>query len=402
MPSGGGSNLSSHFRVVLGFVVLASCLNAQERFGAGPDRTLNIVPSDRAVLASDSNRTDLPCRVEPLDPSLDFELKFQAGYLIHLPMAELSTNGGHLRVLFRIRPLDDGEHEALYFTQHFNVPPIEEGSSGSATLPGRYVLGPGRYQIDWLMRDRAGRVCSSHWVTKAASLEKYEDLAAAATANTIAVDGRDMFGDEPPVMRNGAGRRLAHIRILLNLSPVDKIKPKLSEYDLGSLVSMMRALHREPSIGLFSVTAISANQENVVYDVSRSSRIDFEALGEAVEDVAAGMVDFSSLSDPESAGRFLAGVLNSALSTGEDRADAVIILGPKIDREERIPENLLDIDGKRPPTFRFAYNRNPRSYPWRGSIGNTLKSRGLVEYTIARPKDFGAALADLVMRLGGS
>ncbi len=402
MPLGSYKNSSSYLRVLVGMICVVSCLSAQERFGAGPDRDLNIVAGDRAVLSSDTNRTDLDCRVEPLDPRMDFELKFQAGYLIHVPMTELSTDGGHLQVLFRIRPLEGGEVDAMYFTHHFNVPPIEEGSTGSATLPGRYVLGPGRYKIDWLMRDRAGRVCSSHWETKAASLEKYEELAAAATANTVAVESRDMFVDEPPVMRSGGGRRLAHVRIVLNLSPLDRMKPKLSEHDLESLISMMRALHREPSIGLFSVTAISANQEKVVYDVSRSSRIDFKALGEAVEHVAAGMVDFSSLSDPESGGRFLAGVLNNALSVGEDRADAIIILGPKVERDERIPEKLLDIDGKRPPTFHFGYNRNPRSYPWRGAIGNALKSRGLVEYTIARPKDFGAALADLVHRLSGS
>ncbi len=400
MPLGG--ILFAMARGLCAALLFAGLLNGQERFGLGPDRLPHILAGDRAVLSSEVDRTDLQCRVEPLDPRMDFELKFQAGYLIHVPMAELAADGDRLSVLFRIRPLTEEAAEkkadaALYFTQYFDVPPIEEGAKGSVTLPGRYVLGPGRYRIDWLMRDRAGRVCSAHWETQAASLERYEELAAAATANTITANRRDIFVDEPPVMRSG--KRSAHVRFVLNLSPLEPNKPKLSEYDLASLIAMMRALHREPGIGLFSVTAILASREKIVYDAPRLSRIDFKALGEAVEGIAAGVVDFAALRDPESGGRFLAGVLNRALISGENGADAVIFLGPKASPDNRIPEELLDIAGRHPPAFHFVYNRNPRSHPWRGAIGNALKPRGLIEYRIARPKDFGAALTDFVRRL---
>ena len=406
MPSGGILSAMEYGRgpCLCAALLFAGLLNGQERFGVGPDRLSHILAGDRAVLSSEVDRTDLQCRVEPLEPRMDFELKFQAGYLIHVPMAELASDGDRLSVLFRIRPLTaqaagEKADAALYFTQYFDVPPIEEDAKGSVTLPGRYVLGPGRYRIDWLMRDRVGRVCSAHWETQAASLERYEELAAAATAHTIAANRRDIFVDEPPVMRSG--KRPAHVRLVLNLSPLEPSKPKLSEYDLASLMAMMRALHREPGIGLFSVTAILAGREEIVYDAPRLSRIDFKALGEAVEGIAAGTVDFAALRDTESGGRFLAGVLNRALSGGENHADAVIVLGPKTAPDNRIPEELLDIAGKHPPVFHFAYNRNPRSYPWRGAIGNALRPLGAVEYRIARPKDFGAALTDFVRRLEG-
>lgn len=400
MPSGGVRFLAGRGGRFCAALLFAGSLSGQERFGAGPDRLLHILAGDRAVLSSDVNRSDLQCRVEPLEPRMDFELKFQAGYLIHVPMAELAADGERLNVLLRIRPFAAEASDAVYFTQHFDVPPIEQDAKGSVTLPGRYVLGPGRYRIDWLMRDRAGRVCSAHWETQAASLERYEELAAAATANTIAAGRRDIFADEPPVMRSG--RRALHLRLVLNLSPLEPSKPKLSEYDLASLVAMMRALHREPGIGLFSVTAILASRQETVYDAPRLSRIDFKALGAAVEGIAAGVVDFAALRDPASGGRFLAGVLNRALSTGEDRADAVIFLGPKAAADSRVAQELLDIPGGRPPAFHFAYNRNPRSHPWRGAIGSALKPRGLIEYRIAGPKDFGAALTDFVRRLDGA
>ena len=31
------------------------------------------------------------------------------------------------------------------------------------TLGGSYTLGPGRYRVDWLMRNSREEVCADHW-----------------------------------------------------------------------------------------------------------------------------------------------------------------------------------------------------------------------------------------------
>ena len=54
-----------------------------------------------------------------------------------------------------------------YFSQHVNVPAIEENAGGPAYLNGTFDVGEGKYHVDWLMRDRAERICSSNWEIEA-------------------------------------------------------------------------------------------------------------------------------------------------------------------------------------------------------------------------------------------
>ncbi len=68
---------------------------------------------------------------------------------------------------FASRPTSHRD-EPAYFTQHLRVPPLEEDAKGDAYLQGAFDIGEGSYHIDWLMRDRTERVCSSNWDSEAA------------------------------------------------------------------------------------------------------------------------------------------------------------------------------------------------------------------------------------------
>lgn len=389
--------MAARILLVLLNLSAASPLTPQSLFDGEPGQPPRIQSSDRAILAASGNRNDIACRVEPLTPHLDFELKYQAGYLVHIPAEAVPPSGDRFRVLFRIRPLEAPQAEPVYFRQSFAVPPLEETADGVAVFPGRYVLGPGQYAIDWLMRNQQGRVCSAHWRARAAPPSQTGEIAIAPTANLIAPFRPTVFADEPPVVRGDAAS-LLHVSVLVNLAPLDRARFRISEYELESIVAMLRSLHREPRLGLFSLTAFSAHDRQVVYSAQRSSRLDFAALGEAIESMSTGIVSLADLADPESEPRFLARVLNEALGPRPDPPDAVIVLGPKIDRETRVPEESLDF-GRPPPLFQFVLDRNPHSYPWDGSFETALKQHGLTVYNITRPQEYSRSLEDLMRRL---
>ncbi len=385
------------------FVSLAlaapSSLPAQRLFDAAPGERLRIPGPDRAVLAGSRNRTDLDCRVEPLDPQLAFDLNYRAGYLIHLRAEAVPSSGDRLHVLFRVQPLSASEAPPVYFRQAFDVPAARM-DGGSAVFPGRYLLGPGRYKVDWLMRNLQGRVCSAHWRIRAAQPGHTGRLAAAATPNFVAPDRQDPFADEPPVARAGEPANLLHISLLLNVAPLDRTRFKLSSYELNSLVGMLRSLHREPTIGRFSLAAFSGVDRQVVYAASERSRLDFAALGAALEDRDAGVVAVEDLADPEGEPRFLADFLNRALGPEASRPDAVVVLGPKVGREAAIPAEMLTISDP-PPLFRIVFDRNPHSYPWPGALETALKPYGLAVSGVTRPQDYGRVLESLLDELGG-
>jgi hypothetical protein len=386
-------------RLVLA-VSVGVCVWAQTELNfARMGGVVRIVNTDLAVLESSEDRTDLPCQVTPTKPELAFDLRFHGAYRVVLPLKDLAGTGDQLRVLMRITPVDKPDHQ-LYLVDRFTVPPIEEEAKGEASLPGGYTMGPGRYKVDWLMRDRAERVCSSHWEMEAGLDADNKDLPLTMPPNTAAQRPQEPFGEQPPVERASTDR-LLHVKILVNFSPTNPRESTLKPWDVDAIVSILRSVAREPQFGRFSLVAFNMQEERIIYREDNVERIDFPALGEAVGGIKLGTVDFRKLQDPLSGTRFLAGLLTEHLGRHQDpEPDAIVITGPKLMLDKRIPPETLKEAGRaRCPIFYLNYNFNPRNNPWRDAIGSALRVYRGLEYTITLPRDLGTAMSDMMFRM---
>ena len=136
-----------------------------------PGDPVMLLPSDMAILEAPAERKDLPCTVIPRKTDLGFDLRFHAGYDVTVPLKELEGDGELLTVVFRVYPAGDKEHSA-YFSQHIRVPEVEDDAKGEATVSGAFDVGEGNYHVDWLLRDREERPCSSSWDTQATLADK--------------------------------------------------------------------------------------------------------------------------------------------------------------------------------------------------------------------------------------
>jgi len=123
--------------------------------------TILLLPSDQSILDSQEPRSDLSCRLKPINPELGFDLAFHAGFEVSLPFSEIVENGTRLTNIFRVIPENHPE-EARYFRQKWLVPFLKT-SSGSAMLRGEFLVAEGDYQVDWLLRDETGRFCAAFW-----------------------------------------------------------------------------------------------------------------------------------------------------------------------------------------------------------------------------------------------
>ncbi len=372
----------------------ASQTLAPSSFGGSQYHVIN---TDMAVLRSGETRDDLPCQVVPLAPKLGFDLQFLAGYRVSIPLKALAGAGDKLRMLFRILPLD-GSNSYTYFVDRTDVPAIEPDAEGHATLAGQYVLGPGRYRVEWLMRNRAERVCAKNWEIETNTAENLDTLAATRGAYTVAPRDPDLFTAEPPVLRSAADD-LLHVKILINFTPSDPRDLRLRQYDLRNIVSIVRAISREPNVGTFSLVAFNMQQERVIFEQDSVSRIDFPGLGEAIESIEEGMIDVALLEDEESGSRFLTEVLQQHLGEQDPEPDAIVILGPKLLLEKKVSvQRLAEVGQTRSPIFYFIYDTMPSAYPWRDAISNILRLYRGLEYTITFPKDLGKAMKSFLSK----
>jgi len=380
-------------------LAVSSVVGAQDLMPAsGPGGAVRLFTSDAAILEAQETRKDLPCTVTPIKPSLGFDLKFHSGYDVTVPLRELAGSENLLTMVFKVTPANHLD-EPVYFSQHINVPAIEENAGGPAYLQGNFDVGEGKYHVDWLMRDRAERVCSSNWDVEANLPSKDKQMALDIQPNIIQPFDSQPFKQEPPVERAQHDGPL-NVKVVINFAPQDAASATMQPLDLNALVSILRNIARDPRIAKFSIVAFNMQEQRVIYRQDAASQIDFPALGKALSSVNLGTIDLKKLTQKHGDSEFLAGLMTQELKDPKEQPDAVIFAGPKVMLDDGLPpETLKALSDVKAPVFYMNYNLNPQANPWRDAIGSTVKYLKGMEYTISRPRDLFFSWTDIIGRI---
>ena len=378
--------------------LVASLADAQI-FLNSTGKNARLIGTDEAVLEAGDPRTDLPCAVVHPKPILGFDLRFHARYEVTVPMRELAGGENLLSILFRVTPLDaagKGSDSATYFTQKLRVPSIEEDAKGDAFLEGSFDVGEGKFKVEWLMRDRAERVCSDSWESEASLPAKDKEMSLMIPPARIAITEPEQFRDEPPIVRqSGAGLQ---VKVLVNFAPQNARSATLQPFDTSALVSILRSISRDPRIAHFSVVAFNMHDQKVIYKQENSEKIDFPAIGKALEKLKLGTVDLARLANKHSETEFLETLLKTELASLQ--SDALIFAGPKALLEQNVSQEALrGVGPVAMPVFYMNYNLSPQTSPWRDAIGHAVKFMRGVEYTISRPRDLWYSVSEMVTQI---
>jgi hypothetical protein len=372
-------------------------LHAQAQL-AGSDGLVRINSSDMAILETAEVRKDLPCTVLPSKPMLGFDLRFHAGYNVSIHLSDLAGNENQLTILFRVTP-ESHKDEPKYFIQHVHVPNLPGDAKGETTLSGAMDVGEGNYHVDWLLRDRSERVCSFYWDSEAVLPPKDKQMNLEIPTGVVQRTQTDEFTAEPPVARLSAPTPL-NIKILMNFAPQFSDAASMGPADTQALITMLRRLSREPRFGNFTLVAFNIQEERVVYRQTDSSKIDFPALGHALDKIQLGTVDPKRLLEKHGEMAFLTDLIKQEMS-GSDHPDAVIFAGPKLMLDDSFPEEEI-----RPvaasadyPVFYVNYNLYPQDVPWKDSISHAVKLFRGTEYSITRPRDLWFDLTEMVSHI---
>lgn len=361
--------------------------------GFGP----RIFNTDMAILEAGDPRKDLPCTVVPVKPALGFDLRFHSGYDVTVPLKDLAGSENTLTMLFRVIP-ENHKDEPVYFIHRVRVPAIEEDARGDAFLEGGYDVGEGKYHVDWLMRDRAERVCSGYWDSEAFLSPKEKQISLAIAPGIIERSDAEQFREEPPIERISNEPAL-NVKVLVNFAPQNAHSSAFRPMDTAALVSILRQIARDPHIGKFSVIAFNMQEQRIIYRQESANRIDFPALGEALNTVNLGTVDLRRLSQKHGDTDFLSELIRTEIA-GIEHPDALVFAGPKVMLESNIgSDSLKEVGDVQYPIFYMNYNLNPQAVPWRDSISHAVRFFKGTEFTISRPKDLWVAVNEMVSRI---
>jgi hypothetical protein len=346
---------------------------------------------DLRGLGRQQPRRDFPCSAELQYPRLDFNLEFRSGYDLSLPLAKLAvSNPTYLTVLMRVTP-EDGSGTPSYFLQGFHVPALDRTAGGGAHLTGAFDLGPGRYRVDWLVRDDARHVCSSHGTLDAKLSGRDRKVPTALASGEIGRRSPDPFA-----RRSRPHYGPLRVRVLVNVAPAGEGETVLSPENERAIVGILRDISREPRIGGVSLVAFNLRDRHVLYRQPIAPRIDFPALGAAIRSNEADTIDISSLAQKHGDADLLCSLISGDQDNSEP-LDAMIVVGARTADDGPFATGDFRRLGNLPyPIFYLAYDPHPLETPWRDPIGRAvliLKGR---EFAITRPREVWLAWTEIM------
>jgi len=378
---------------------------------AHPGEPITLIPSDMAILESGELRKDLPCSVMQRKVQLGFDLRFHGGYEVTVPLRELAGDGELLTIVFRVYP-QEGKNRSAYFVQRFRVPVIEDEAKGEAMLQGSVDLGLGKYRVDWLMRDRQERVCSSNWDVEADLPPKDKSMPLFIGSDEIAESISEPFVNDSQgkTVRSGEESTASggglNVKLLVNFAPQNAQALTLQRADTEALVSILKTISRDPRVNRVSLVAFNIEESRIIYRQNPADQIDFPALGKALQTVKLGTVDVSKLAEKHSETAFLQDLIEKEVGMPDKDVnmapppDAVIFAGPKAMLAADVPQSELRRIGEvECPVFYMNYNLNPQAVPWKDSISHAIRAFRGTEYTISRPRDLWLSTSEMVARI---
>jgi hypothetical protein len=126
----------------------------------------------------------LKCRVTPIKPRLDYGFHFQAGYSMTVPLRQYLGSGHVWAVIIKITP-EGGDRQPVYFVTRVTLPTIPE-TRLDAELGGGYLMGEGKYRVEWTLIDNKGRACRKDWKIEAKLGRGEREVQLALPPNTLA------------------------------------------------------------------------------------------------------------------------------------------------------------------------------------------------------------------------
>jgi hypothetical protein len=322
-----------------------------------------------AQLEATKDEKPLRCDVHPIRPALNFTFRFQAGYVVTVPMKQYIGTGNVWAILTRITPQNGSQGDAakpVYLIDVIRLPPITEATKAEAESGGSYLLGEGRYNVSWMLMDSAGRTCRKSWQVEVALGRGDKGVKLGMPPGTVAglsERGLPMRGS-PVVDRDTDAGPPLRLTVLVDSAPFTFRRTSrvgLSGYDRNLLMGMLAALlERLPSASVKLILFNLEQQRELLRHDGFQLR-DLRRVSEALNRLNLGTIDASKLGNPGGHLGLLAGFINEELRA-EHPADAVVFLGPRERYDEKMPPEMLDKPGEGAPRFFYLQHR-PRPRP---------------------------------------
>jgi hypothetical protein len=359
------------------------------------------------AFADDAPAPTLRCSISAIPPQLNYSFRFQAGYVVTIPMNQFEGSGHRWRMITRITPDQPGARPS-YLVTGFALPTVPP-TKIELQVGGGYLLGEGTYRVRHVLLDETGRTCRRDWnvdVHRGRSEGKVR--VAMLPGSVLDVSLRGATATAPPIPDDARPLRLT---ILLHAAPMSPRRMRLRPNDMLTLLASVTAVLEHVPATSVRLVAFNLEQQREMFRKDGFGLSDLSAVADAMTSVELGMVDVKVLQNRRGHLETITSLVNAELAA-DSPSDAVIFLGPTSRFDEKPPaESVKKIAGA--PQFLFfqlaPIVRGGRGGGGRGpggpglappmleptlpdSIRHTVSRLGGKTYTIRTPGELAKAI----------
>jgi hypothetical protein len=325
-------------------LALAACTETRAQSIVNPNRLRSVIAQLEGAQAGEQA---LRCEVSPIKPLLNFSFRYQAGYVVAVPMNQYFGSGHQWRMLTRITP-EGGDRKPVYLGARIPLPPVPK-TNAESSVGGGYLLGVGVYNVRWMMLDDSGRVCRKSWRVDVHPSRADRQVKVAMPPDTVWEIGLRGSRTLPRETDDAAALRLT---IFLHAAPLSPRRTHLRPNDMVTLMSTVSSLLERVPARSVRLVLFNLDQQKELYRKEDFLLRDMAQVSQAMTSIELGLVDYQVLQNKRGHVDLLTDLLNREISA-QPPSDVVLFLGPEARYFDRVPPESLEKPAGRAPQFYY-------------------------------------------------
>jgi hypothetical protein len=372
------------------FLIAATGLRAQ--YLIDPSRARRIV----RLLEPQPGEQTLRCDVTEMRPVLNFSFRFQAGYLVRVPMEQYFGPGHRWGVVTRITPEEGGQ--PVYFGNNFRLPDVPK-TKNLVEVGGGYHLGEGRYKVRLALADETGRVCRKDWKIEAKLSRGEKRVKVAMPPGSVSDLSLRGSSSIRPATDDAAPVRLT---VLMHAAPVSPRRTRMGARDRVMLLGTLSSLLERLPTKSVRLVVFNLDQQKELYRQDDFKLESFDQVAQSIAQIELGLVDMQVLQNRGGHVALLSDLVNRELAAPEP-SDVVLFLGPMSRYFDKVPDSWIEKPSGAGPQFFYLQTRS--IFPQMQSVlpdtissaVSRLRGKTLI---IRMPGEFAKAIEQLEKRAG--
>jgi hypothetical protein len=344
-------------------LVLAACAAARAQSIVNPDRLRGAIAQ---LEGGQAGEQALRCDVSALKPTLNYSFRYQAGYVVTVPMNQYLGSGHRWTILARVTP-EGGDRKPVYLWSRIPLPAIPK-TNAEVRVGGGYLLGEGTYNMRWMIADDAGRVCRKSWRMDVHLTHAERQVRVAMPPDTVWELSLRGSRTLPQATGDAAPLRLT---IFLHAAPLFPHRTRLRPNDMMTLMSTVSSLLERVPARSVRLVLFNLDQQKELYRKDDFLLQDMPQVSQAMTAIELGMVDFEVLQHKRGNVDLLTDLVNREI-VAQPPSDVVLFLGPETRNSDRVPQGSLEKPAGRGPQF-FYFQIVPFVQP-AATLTDTIKS----------------------------